>query len=394
MGPALKIAYITETFLPKVDGVVTRLLRTLEALDDLGHEALILAPPGAPSSYRRHRVVSAAGLPFPWYPELTAALPVPAVSHALSDFAPDVVHVVNPVGFGAWGVLEARRRGLPLVASFHTDPKVLRFLGLGLLTRPLEILDREIHNLAHLSLCTSPQMVALARTLGVKRVRLWAKAVDSVRFHPARRDPAMRRLLGGGEPDKPLLLYVGRLSREKKLDLLAPALRALPGVRLAFVGSGPDEAALRRRFHGTPTVFTGYLSGADLASAYASADLFAFPSDTETLGFVVMEAMAAGLAVVGADAGGVPDIVRHGENGLLFRPGDAGDLTAKLRALLDDPGLQRRLAGCARSEMERLTWRAATERLLQSYRTARRVQRVQRSRPRLARARPSGGREG
>ncbi|HKI58753.1 MAG TPA: glycosyltransferase, partial [Trueperaceae bacterium] len=118
----MRILFISETFLPKVDGVVTRLVRTLDALEALGHEVLVLAPPKAPARYGRFRVVSAPGLPFPWYPELTAALPAARLARAASSFRPDVVHVINPVFFGSWGAVWARRRRLPLVASFHTDP--------------------------------------------------------------------------------------------------------------------------------------------------------------------------------------------------------------------------------------------------------------------------------
>ncbi len=369
----MRIVFITETFLPKIDGVVTRLTRTLESFAEQGHEALVLAPPRAPQQYAGHRVLAAAGLPFPWYPELVVARPRSGLAAEIRRFDPDVVHVVNPVLFGAWGVATARRLRRPLVASFHTDPKVVHDIGLGLLRKPFEFVDRELHNLAHLSLCTSPQMVDLARNLGIRRVRLWPTGVDGDRFRPERATLAMRRRLSGGEPDKPLLLYVGRLSREKRLGLLAAALRALPDVRLALVGKGPAEAELRTLLEGTPTVFCGYLEGDELAQAYASADVFAFPSDSETLGFVAMEAMASGVPVVGAAAGGVPSIVVDGETGLLFRPRDGGDFTAKVRTLVEDEELRQRLGRQARVSMATRGWGAATEALVERYHMAERV---------------------
>lgn len=318
-------------------------------------------------------MLAAAGLPFPWYPELVVARPRSGLAAEIRRFDPDVVHVVNPVLFGAWGVATARRLRRPLVASFHTDPKVVHDIGLGLLRKPFEFVDRELHNLAHLSLCTSPQMVDLARNLGIRRVRLWPTGVDGDRFRPERATLAMRRRLSGGEPDKPLLLYVGRLSREKRLGLLAAALRALPDVRLALVGKGPAEAELRTLLEGTPTVFCGYLEGDELAQAYASADVFAFPSDSETLGFVAMEAMASGVPVVGAAAGGVPSIVVDGETGLLFRPRDGGDFTAKVRTLVEDEELRQRLGRQARVSMATRGWGAATEALVERYHMAERV---------------------
>src|SRR5690606_18235342 len=247
----------------------------------LGHEVLILAPPKAPGTHGQSRVLAAPGVPFPWYPELNVALPSQKAARALEDFRPDVVHVVNPVFFGAWGALLARRLELPLLASFHTDPKVVHSLSLGWFRRPLEIIDREVHNLAHVNLCTSPQMVDLARSLGIARVRLWPKAVDASRFNPAHASVAARERLTNGNPNDPLVVYAGRVSFEKRVDVLAAAVRALSGkARFAVVGDGPALGHLKDQLAGTDTVFTGFLDGDELSAAYASGDVFAFPSDS------------------------------------------------------------------------------------------------------------------
>ncbi len=366
---------MSETFLPKVDGVVTRLTATLTALAEQGHEALVLAPPGAPADYAGHRVVSAPGVRFPWYPEHKVALPATWLGAALRDFAPDLVHVINPIFFGAWGAVLARRARLPLVASFHTDPKVVNDLGLGAVRRPLEILDREVHNLAHVNLCTSPQMVELARGLGIRRVRLWHKAVDTERFNARYRSTEMRARLSGGELKAPLVVYAGRVSFEKRVDVLADAAQRLApaGVRFAVVGEGPALAWLRERLADTPTVFTGFLAGEELSAAYASGDVFAFPSTSETLGFAALEAMASGVPVVAADAGGLPHVVHHGENGVLVPPGDAAELAAAIERLIADQGERARLAAAGRAEAERWSRGAATEDLVGRYREAVRV---------------------
>ncbi len=373
---------MSETFLPKVDGVVTRLTATLSALAEQGHEVLVLAPPGAPAEYAGHRVVAAPGVRFPWYPEHKVALPATWLGAALRDFAPDLVHVVNPIFFGSWGAVLARRARLPLVASFHTDPKVVNDLGLGAVRRPLEIIDREVHNLAHVNLCTSPQMVELARGLGIRRVRLWHKAVDTERFDARYRSAEMRARLSGGEPDAPLVVYAGRVSFEKRVDVLADAADRLAadGVRLAVVGEGPALAWLRDRLAGTRTVFTGFLAGEELAAAYASGDVFAFPSTSETLGFAALEAMASGVPVVAADAGGLPHVVHDGENGVLVKPGDAAALADAIARLLGDPRERERLALAGRAEAERWSWGAATEDLVGRYREAVRVAGVARAR--------------
>jgi glycosyltransferase involved in cell wall biosynthesis len=183
----------------------------------------------------------------------------------------------------------------------------------------------------------------------------------------------MRERLSGGHPDDPLLLCVGRLSYEKRIDWLYAPVTQLPNVRLALVGSGPAEAELKKRFKGTNTVFTGYMAGTELASAYASSDVFAFPSDTETLGFVAMEAMASGTPTVGARAGGIPDVITEEVNGLMFTPGDLGDLTAKLKRLLFNEAERTRLAQAAREEMLRHDWHAATVKLVEFYEQAQAV---------------------
>lgn len=368
----MRIALFTETFLPKIDGVVTRIVRTLDHLSGLGHEVLIFAPHHPPPQYAGFRVVRVPGVPFkPWYPELVLGMPRPRLGRELDAFEPDVVHVVNPVILGMWGTAIAKQRNLPLLASFHTDiTQYARHLKLSFLSPFSRTFLREVHNQAHLNLCTSQPMVQAARTLGIRRVRLWPKAVDTQRYHPSNRSAAMRERLSAGHPDAPLMIYVGRLSFEKRLEWLHAAMTRLPEARLAFVGSGPAEGFLRKRFEGTRTVFTGYMSGDELAQAYASADVFAFPSDTETLGFVAMEAMASGVPAVGADAGGIPDVIQDGQNGLLFEPGNLDDLTAKLDRLLSDEELRSRLAREARLSMEGWSWRAATEKLVDYYRLA------------------------
>ncbi len=368
----MKIALFTETFLPKIDGVVTRIVRTLEQFRAFGHEAIIFAPHNPPEFYAGFRVVRVPGVPFkPWYPELILGMPRPRLGRELDAFAPDLVHVVNPVILGLWGTAIAKQRNLPLLASFHTDlPQYVAHLKLGFLKPLSHTWIRDVHNQAHVNLCTSQPMVNTARGLGIKRVRLWPKAVDTETYHPRNTSAAMRARLSGGHPELPLMIYVGRLSHEKRLDWLYAPVTQLSGVRLAFVGSGPAEAFLKERFKDTPTVFTGYMSGQDLAEAYASADVFAFPSDTETLGFVAMEAMASGIPVVGARAGGIPDVITPGENGFMFTPGDLGELTEQLGRLIQDTELRKRLGRQARQSVERWGWQESTETLLEYYQRA------------------------
>jgi len=366
----VKVAFFTETFLPKVDGIVTRLTKTVQHLVAAGDEVLIFCPEGAPDSHMGARVVGVPAMPLPLYPELKLALPRPAVSEALDQFRPDLVHVVNPAVLGLGGIWLARTRGLPLVASYHTHlPKYLEHYGMGMLEPLLWELLKAAHNQAQLNLCTSTAMVEELSEKGIQNTALWQRGVDTELFTPDLRSNSMRRRLHGDHDDTShLLLYIGRLSAEKQIERIRPVLDALPHARLALVGDGPHRQQLERVFEGTPTTFVGYLSGRELASAYASGDAFLFPSSTETLGLVLLEAMAAGCPVVGARRGGIPDIVTDGENGRLYDPEDPESLTEAVSGLLGDDTARARLRQAARREAERWGWAGATDQLRNYYR--------------------------
>ena len=177
----------------------------------------------------------------------------------------------------------------------------------------------------------------------------------------------MRLKLTEGHPERPIMLYVGRVSFEKRIDWLYAPISQIEGVHLTIIGSGPAENYLRKRLKGTNTTFMGYMTGQELAKAYASADVFAFPSDTETLGFVAMEAMASGIPVVGARAGGIPDVVSHGINGYMFTPGNLGEFSGYLQDLLFGTKLRQKLGRQARKDMEMWNWEASTKSLIQYY---------------------------
>ena len=371
----MKIAFFTETFLPKVDGIVTRLTKTIQHLVAAGDEVLIFCPEGCPSTYMGARVVGVPAMPLPLYPELKLALPRPAVAEALERFNPDLVHVVNPAVLGLGGIWLAKTKGYPLVASYHTHlPKYLEHYGMGMLEPLLWELLKAAHNQASLNLCTSTAMVGELSDKGIQHTDLWQRGVDTELFRPELRSEAMRtKLLGGRSDTGKLLLYIGRLSAEKQIERIKPVLEAMPDARLALVGDGPYRQQLEKIFAGTPAQFVGYLAGEELAAAYASGDAFVFPSSTETLGLVLLEAMAAGCPVVGANRGGIPDIVSDGINGCLYDPegpdGGAASLTAAVQRLLGDTSERQSLRNNARQEAERWGWAGATEQLRGYYRT-------------------------
>lgn len=360
-----KIAIFTETFLPKVDGIVTRLKHTVAELVKLGDEVLVFSPDGGISEYCGAKVYGVSGFPLPLYPELKVALPRPSIGYAIEQFQPDIVHVVNPVVLGLAGLFFAKAMNLPLIASYHTHlPQYLQHYGLGFLESTMWELLKTAHNNAGLNLCTSNAMVEELRSHGIERVDLWQKGVDTEKFHPRFQNRQMRSHLSQGHEDCVLLLYVGRLSAEKEITQILSVLEAIPNSRLALVGDGPYRSELEKIFAGTNTYFVGYLQGEELASAFASSDAFMFPSRTETLGLVLLEAMAAGCPVVAANSGGIPDIVTDGVNGYLYDPVDQDGLVKATQRLLENP--KDLLRYNARQEAEKWGWTNAT-RQLQGY---------------------------
>jgi glycosyltransferase involved in cell wall biosynthesis len=364
----MRIALFTETFLPKVDGIVTRLKHTVEHLQRLGDEVMVFCPEGGLREYMGAQIHGVSGLAFPLYPELKLALPRPSIGEALEQFQPDLIHIVNPAVLGLAGLYYSKTLNIPLMASYHTHlPKYLEHYGLGMFEGVMWELIKAVHNQARLNLVTSTAMQEELSAHGVERVRVWQRGVDTDLFRPELKSQGMRDRLTQGHPEAPLLLYIGRLSAEKEVDRIKPVLAAIPGARLALVGDGPHREELEKHFAGTNTNFVGYLAGEELAAAYATADVFVFPSRTETLGLVLLEAMAAGCPVVAADAGGIPDIVTNGENGYMFDPKDENGAIAATQRLFNRGAERELMRRNARIEAEKWGWNAATQQLQQFY---------------------------
>jgi glycosyltransferase involved in cell wall biosynthesis len=369
----VKIAFFTETFLPKVDGIVTRLTKTIEFLTKNGDEVIVFCPEGCPDSYKGATIVGVAAMPLPLYPELKLGLPGPAVSDKLEEFKPDLIHVVNPAVLGLGGIWLAKTNNIPLIASYHTHlPKYLEHYGMGMLEPLLWELLKAAHNQALLNLCTSTAMVNELEEKGIQRTALWQRGVDTTNFRPELRSEKMReKLFGKYQKTDSLLIYVGRLSAEKQIERIKPVLDNIPGACLALVGDGPYRGQLEKIFENTQTSFIGYLSGEELASAYASGDIFLFPSSTETLGLVLLEAMAAGCPVIGANKGGIPDIIDDGINGCLYNPDekDNGErsLIEATKKILVDKNKKETMRIEARKEAEKWDWNQATLQLQKYY---------------------------
>ncbi|AXC13747.1 Glycosyltransferase [Acidisarcina polymorpha] len=364
----MKIAIMTESFLPKVDGIVTMLTKTVECLRQSGDEVIIFAPSGGPSEIFGAEVVAMPSLAFPLYPELRLALPRTSMRQKLRAFQPDILHLFEPALLGVGGIYYSQELHIPLVVSYHTNlPAYLGYYKLGAIEGLTWKLMRERHRRASLNLCTSTAMIDDLGNHGVGQLALWERAVDANRFRPGAGTSEMRIRLSGGYPAAPLLLYVGRLSAEKDVALLKDLFSVIPEMRLAIVGDGPLRPELERQFEHTATVFTGYLKGDQLASAYASADLFVLPSQTETLGLVLLESMASGCPVIACRAGGVPDAVQDGKTGFLFDPDDRDSFAATVRKAYYSNGQLTAIRANARRDVELHSWISATAKLRELY---------------------------
>jgi glycosyltransferase involved in cell wall biosynthesis len=347
------------------------LIRQLVRCND---EVLVVCPQAEGCSGCPVPVVQVPSFSFPLYPEYRVALPERPLVGVLERFAPDVVHYVNPFAFGfrCYDLLHAARFRAPSVFSFHTlyGEFVKQYRALRPLSHLLWWMMREYHNRADLNLTVSAVTREDLDKRGFRRVMLWPPAVDGQLFHPGRKSAAMRARLAGGRPDQPLLLTVSRLAPEKNVAFLAGVLDRFPGACLAVVGDGPHRGELERRFAGKNAHFVGYLKGAALAEAYASADAFVYASETETMGNVVLEAMACGCAVVAPRAGGIPSLVADGETGLLYAPGNLEDAVRATGAVLGDAGLRDRLGRSAREVVQGWDWRYSIEQVRQVYQEA------------------------
>ena len=368
----MRIALVTDTYTPQVNGVTTIVRRVVEVLGRARQNVVVVAPeypvsqPGTADA--ELRVPSVA---FPLYPALRLSLPQPRrVALFLDAFRPDLVHVMTEGPVGLTGRQYALRRGLPLVTSYHTDfPQHSRYYGLGTLEAAIWRWLVWFHRPAVLTHTPGAFVKAELERRGLTRVRVWGRTADTAVFDHRKRDLAFRRRLGVGDATV-LVLYVGRIAKEKNIDVLAEAwtrARAELGGRAAFLLAGDGPVAPRCARDMPWAIQLGFLSVADLAVLYASADLCVLPSRTETCGLVALEAMASGLPVVAADAGGFRESVTTWLNGFLVPPDDARGFASAISQLVLDSQLRHRMGAEARLATVMADRGEEDERLLADY---------------------------
>lgn len=360
---SLRIAVVTETYPPEVNGVAMTLGRFVTGLRERQHEVQLIRPRQASGdragSSERFDEVLQHGVPIPRYPALKMGLPAKqALTRLWSLKRPDLVHIVTEGPLG-WSALQAALKlRLPVCSDFHTNFHAYsRHYGIGWLKTPIAAYLRKFHNRTRCTMVPTAAMRDELAAMGFRNLEVVARGVDTRLFDPARRSQALRETWGAG-PSDPVVLYVGRLAPEKNLPALVEAFDAMrartPRARFVVVGDGPDSAAFAARH--PAFVCAGMRVGEDLATHYASGDVFLFPSLTETYGNVTLEAMASALAIVAYDYAAAAEHLRHGVSGLLADYDDLAELTRCAAALVTDPERIKRLGARARATALELDW--------------------------------------
>ena len=370
---ALHISLVTETYPPEINGVAMTLGRLVNGLRARGQRVTVTRPrqprDGATGIDDDEHLVM--GLPIPGYAGLNFGLAGKRrLSAAWRKARPDIVHIATEGPLGWAAIAAARSLAIPVVAGFHTNfHSYGRYYGLGWLQRPLNDYLRQFHNRAQLTLAPTRKLVEQLEADGYRNLGVMTRGVDTAAFHPQRRDPALRESWGTGENDV-ALIYVGRLAAEKNLSLLVNTFRAIqmvqPQSRLVLVGNGPKSHQMQREH--PDFIFSGPRIGEDLARHYSSADIFLFPSLTETFGNVLLEAMASGLAAVSFDYAAAGEHLQHGVNGMKAAYGDEADFMRLASELATNRETTRRLGRAACLTTQGLAWGSVLDKLLEDYR--------------------------
>ena len=356
----MRIAIVTETWPPEINGVALTVQSLAQGLAALGHSIEVVRPrqdddQAAAIEGLDHLPMPGAALPR--YPGLRFGLPAHRrLRRRWAQQRPDVLYIATegPLGLTALGA--ARRLGIPVSTGFHTRfDDYARHYGLGFLTPIVYAYLRRFHNRADATLVPTVELAAFLETNRFRNVRLLRRAVDTKLFHPQQRDEALRREWHLGEDDL-AVIYIGRIAPEKNLDLAVTAFRAIqaqhPTARFVLVGDGPARKTLSAAH--PDFVFAGVRRGGDLARHYASGDLFLFPSVTETFGNVTLEALASGVPVVAYDYGAAREHMRATDVGACVSLHDRDAFVAAAVALANNAPRRRRLRASARAAVNGL----------------------------------------
>jgi glycosyltransferase involved in cell wall biosynthesis len=369
----MKIAYFTDTFLPQVNGVTNTLGKLDAYLEKNSIQHMFFAPeyPEASQSEDSLKVQRFKSISLPIYNECRLSIPIYAsFSKIIDKFNPDLIHLVTSFGIGWMGLKYAREKGIPVVSSFHTNfDAYLKYYKLEYLEEPIWNYFRWFHNFSEINFCPSTDTMKALDDKGFRNIRIWSRGIEVEKFNPTFKNTNIRQKFDA--VNKMMFLYVGRVAAEKDLDILLECMNninALHPGRACFIitGDGPYAGYMKKNAPAN-THFTGYLKGLELAEIYASSDVFIFPSSTETFGNVVLEAMASGLPVIAANAGGVTDSIHHDCDGLICKARNAMGFTKAMEKFISTPGLAASMGAAARQYTLSKSWDSIFNGLLKDY---------------------------
>ncbi|OCT13427.1 glycosyl transferase [Paenibacillus pectinilyticus] len=367
----MRLALFTDTFVPQMNGVALTLGRLTEYLNRRGVEHLVFSPKSTADIVYPDPVRPITSIPFFLYPECRLALPrLTTIRKELDRFRPDLLHLATPFNLGLCGHHYARKHNISHVASYHTHfDRYLSYYRMKAAVPLYWSYMKWFHQSCDATFAPSQDTIQTLEDQGFQHMKLWSRGVDCNLYTPDKKSADVRERYGITAPY--LFLYVGRIAPEKDIDTLTAIMRTLPDsmkerVHWLIVGDGPQLPELREQVP-TNVTFAGYKSGEELAQIYASADLFVFPSSTETFGNVVQEAMASGLPVIAANSGGVLEMVRNGETGVLCTPKKPESFVHEIVNLVDDLDRMASFRLDARSFALGRSWDAIFDQLLHDY---------------------------
>ena len=365
MNDSLRVAVVTESFLPQVNGVTNSVLRVLETLASKGHDALVIAPDSAeaPTTYAGFRVKRVPSLAVKGL--LPVGFPQRSMEPLIEGFNPDVIHLASPFFLGKYATRIAQRLSIPTLSIYQTDVAgFARHYGLSIAHTQLTNWVANIHKQTDRTLAPSSWSCEQLQSSGVNNVLLWQRGVDSVKFNPDKRSAELRNLFTANDTSKIIVGYVGRLANEKRIEDLAP-LHDRHDVQLVIVGDGPARQKLERVL--PRARFVGYQSGEDLAAHYASFDIFVHTGKHETFCQSIQESLASGVPVIAPNSGGPLDLVQHGATGFLLDTSNSSDLIAAFE-LLTDARTRSLMGSTARESVTHRTWEKVNNQLIDHYR--------------------------
>ena len=365
MNDSLRVAVVTESFLPQVNGVTNSVLRVLETLSAKGHEAMVIAPDSenAPSTYAGFRVKRVPSLAVKGL--LPVGFPQRSMEPLIEGFNPDVIHLASPFFLGKYATRIAQRLSIPTLSIYQTDVAgFARHYGLSIAHSQLTNWVANIHKQTDRTLAPSTWSCEQLQSSGVDNVALWQRGVDSVKFNPDKRSAELRNSFTSHDEGKIIVGYVGRLANEKRIEDLAP-LHDRSDVQLVIVGDGPARQKLERAL--PRARFVGYKSGEDLAAHYASFDIFVHTGKHETFCQSIQESLASGVVVIAPNSGGPLDLVQHGATGFLLDTSNASDLVAAFE-LLSNSHTRELMGITARQSVINRTWEKVNNQLIDHYR--------------------------